>query len=54
VTSAATKSESLFFGRYATVMDAEEAGAMLAWKGADSVALDSQDAITRVSQLGYV
>ena len=47
VTAAATRSESLFFGQYATVVDAEEAGVMLAWKGADSVALDSQGEITR-------
>ena len=42
VTAAATRPESLLFGRYATVMDGEEAGVMLAWKGADSVALESQ------------
>jgi len=48
VTAAATRPESLFFGRYVAVMGAEEARVMLAWKG---VALDSQGA---VSQLGYV
>ena len=54
VTAAATRSESLLFGQYATVMDAEEVGVMLVWKGADSAALDSQGAITRISQLRYV
>jgi len=34
-------------------MDAEEASILLACAGASRIALDSQGAITRVSQLGY-
>jgi len=54
VTAAATRFEILFLGQYVAVMDTREARVMLAWKGADPVALDSQGAITRISQLGYV
>jgi len=53
LTAATTRLRWLYLGQYATVMDAEEAGIMLAWETADRVALDSQGAIARVTQLRY-
>jgi len=52
-TMVTARSEGLFLERYATVMGAVEAGVWLAWKGANSVALDSQGAITRISCRNY-
>jgi len=46
MTTAATRPSGLYLGRYATVMVTEEAGA-------SKVALDSQETVARVSQLGY-
>ena len=52
-TMVTARSEGLFHERYATVMGAEEAGVWLAWKGANSVALDSQGVVTRISCRNY-
>ena len=53
VTAAATRTEGMFLGRYATVMDAEEAGMMMAWKTADCVALDRKGCIARICSLSF-
>ena len=52
VTAAATQTRDLYLGRYATVMDAEEAGVMMSWEdGKDHTALDSKGALTRITSL---
>jgi len=54
VTAAATGTGELYPGSYATVMDAEKPGIMLTWEsGASVVALGSQSAIARTTQLDY-
>ena len=50
--AAATTEQALYLGSHATVMDAEMAGVLLALKSGHSrIALDSQGAIQRISQL---
>lgn len=50
--AAANRREATYFGKYATVMDAELLGICLCWeKGQKTVALDSQGAIARAIQL---
>lgn len=52
VVAAATRTHSVYLGRYGTVMDAEMLGIALAWEsGKKMVALDSQGTIQRTLNL---
>jgi len=46
-----TRTRGMYLGTMATMADAESVGVMLAWEGADTVALDSQGVTQRIWSL---
>ena len=50
-TAAATITQAIFLGRYATVMDAELLAVAMGWEIGDTVITDSQSAIGRIRNL---